>query len=287
MLRECRPNSPDDANFPRVKHIERSPPRSRKRFGQNFLTDRNTIDRIVRAIGPRVDDHIVEIGPGHGELTGELLKSGCQLQVIEIDRDLIADLRIRFPGLPITECDVLKHDFSDMARSARGAGKQLRIVGNLPYNISTPLLFKLFQSLEDIADLHFMLQLEVVDRIVAKPSSSNYGRLSVMAQYWCDATKLFAVSAAAFNPRPKVMSAVVRLVPRVTGPRAHNVALLEKLVTAAFSQRRKTIRNGLRSFLSAEDLAGLSLDPGLRPENLSVADFVSCANYVGGRKGDA
>jgi 16S rRNA (adenine1518-N6/adenine1519-N6)-dimethyltransferase len=248
--------------------------RSRKRFGQNFLVD---------AIDPKPGDRIVEIGPGHGELTGELAKSGCRLDVIEIDRDLIADLRCRYPALNVIEADVLKYDFSGLAKEVRARGKSLRIVGNLPYNISTPLLFKLFGHLADIRDMHFMLQLEVVERMTAGPSSGNYGRLSVMTRYYCETEKLFSVPATAFRPKPRVTSAIIRLRPRQSGERADDVAVLEAMVTEAFSRRRKTIRNALKSFLSEAEIASLSLDSNLRPENLSLSDYVTCANYVSRR----
>ena len=257
--------------------------RSRKRFGQNFLIDPNIIGRIIDAIAPRPGDSIVEIGPGHGELTGELMRSGCHLDVIEIDRDLIGDLRCRYPDLNVIEADVLKYDFAVLAEQARARGTPLRIVGNLPYNISTPLLFKLFRHLADIRDMHFMLQFEVVERMAAKPSSGNYGRLSVMSQYYCETIKLFSVPAAAFKPRPRVTSAIILLLPRQSGERADNVGTLEKIVTEAFSRRRKTIRNALRSFLSEAEIDALGLDPKLRPENLTVSDYVSCANYVNRR----
>lgn len=269
-----------------MKHRDAPPPvRSRKRFGQNFLHDRHTIDRIVGAIDPQPGDDIIEIGPGHGELTAGLRNRGCRLELIEIDRDLIAGLQMRYPGLSITECDVLKHDFSGMAATARARNARLRIVGNLPYNISTPLLFKLFRMLDDIGDMHFMLQLEVVERMVAKPSTSSYGRLTVMSQYHCHTEKLFAVPAAAFTPRPRVMSAMIRLTPRKDGPRAVNADILAEVVTAAFSQRRKTLRNALKSHLDTDELLSLSLDPGARPENLEVEDFVRCANLIAARNG--
>lgn len=233
------------------------------------------IGRIIAAIDPKPDDHIIEIGPGHGELTGDLLASGCSLTVIEIDRDLAAAVRVRYPGLNVIEADVLKVDFATLT-----GGGDVRIVGNLPYNISTPLLFKLFRCFEHIRDMHFMLQLEVVDRMVAGPDSNAYGRLSVMNQYYCEATKLFSVPATAFTPKPQVTSAIVRLTPRSKGPHAADLVTLEKIVNDAFSRRRKTIRNALRSWLSEDDLSALALDARLRPENLDVADYVRCANYI-------
>lgn len=252
---------------------------TRKRFGQNFLRDPNTIHRIVSAIDPRADDVIVEVGPGHGALTEQLVESGCRLHLVEIDFDLVDELRARYGNAAnIIQSDVLKLDLNSIKTD-----RPLRVVGNLPYNISTPLLFRLFQHIDQIQDMHFMLQLEVVDRIVAAPSTSAYGRLSVMCQYYCAPTRLFSVSAAAFVPKPKVMSSVIRLEPRQDGSRATDVQALERLLIQAFSQRRKTIRNAMKPFLENDDFETLSLDPGLRPENLTLDQFVACANHIAGR----
>jgi 16S rRNA (adenine1518-N6/adenine1519-N6)-dimethyltransferase len=255
---------------------------ARKRFGQNFLTDHGTIDRIIGAINPRAGELIVEIGPGHGALTRALSRSGCKLKVIEIDRDLAEEVRIAHPDIEVIVGDVLKLDLEAIFTADDPAkdGKQVRVVGNLPYNISTPLLFRLFKYIGHIIDMHFMLQLEVVERMVAGPSTPNYGRLSVMTQYYCEPEKLFAVPASAFTPKPKVMSAIVRLSQRTRGPGTDDFSILESLVNQAFSQRRKTIRNGMKSYLTAEELTHLGIDPGLRPENLSLSDFVRCADYA-------
>jgi len=256
----------------------------RKRFGQNFLRDGNTIDRIIAAVDPKPGEHIVEIGPGHGALTDRLARSGCRLHLIEIDFDLGRELAIKFgDSVDIIEADVLRFDLNDVPGE-----RPLRIVGNLPYNISTPLLFKLFRHMPDIRDMHFMLQLEVVDRIVARPSSPAYGRLSVMCQYHCRPAKLFSVPATAFFPKPKVMSSVIRMEPREPGAKqAADVQLLEDLLNRTFSQRRKTIRNAMKSFLAAEDFAALGLDPSLRPENLTPDQFVDCANFISSKRGSA
>lgn len=253
----------------------------RKRFGQNFLHDQNTIDRIISAINPRPEDHIVEIGPGHGALTDKLARSGCNLHLIEIDFDLARELKLKYDEkVDLIEADVLKFDFNSIVDS-----RPLRVVGNLPYNISTPLLFKLFQYIDDIRDMHFMLQLEVVDRIVAAPSTSTYGRLSVMCQYYCIPTRLFSVPASAFTPNPKVTSSVLRLEPREPdADQARDVVLLENLLRQAFSQRRKTIKNAMKPFLTGEDLNALALDPKLRPENLSLSQYVACANHIYARE---
>ncbi len=248
--------------------------RARKRFGQNFLTDGNVIRRLVDAIRPLASDRIIEIGPGHGALTAPLVSASGDLEVIEIDRDLVRELHTRFPDLVIHEADVLKLDLAKIVTPGT------RVVGNLPYNISTPLLFRLFPLTGQIRDMHFMLQLEVVDRLTAEPSSPAYGRLSVMAGYWCRAEKLFEVPPGAFTPAPKVTSAIVRLTPANHGEEARDVGVLGDVVTRAFNQRRKTIRNGLKGLVSEESLRELDIDPQLRPENLSLADYVRCANHL-------
>lgn len=249
--------------------------RARKRFSQNFLTDGNTVDRIVAAIAPRACERIIEIGPGHGALTDRLLASGCSLQVVEIDRDLAAGLRERYPGLDVIEHDILKLDLESLLSNG-----PVRLVGNLPYNISTPLLFKLFAHIDRIQDMHFMLQLEVVERMIARSSTSNYGRLSVMSQFYCDPEKLFSVAASAFTPKPKVMSSIVRLSPKARPVEVDDVDVLGDVVNRAFSQRRKTIRNALKSVISEADMQSLGLDPQLRPENLDLEDYAACANFV-------
>jgi 16S rRNA (adenine1518-N6/adenine1519-N6)-dimethyltransferase len=253
-----------------MKHIPR------KRFGQHFLTDQAVIAGIVAAIRPQADDAMVEIGPGLGALTAPLAAVLCHLHVIEIDRDLIARLPLAYPPgrLSMHAGDVLEFDFSALPR-------ELRVVGNLPYNISTPLLFHLARHAERIRDMHFMLQKEVVERMVALPGGGAYGRLSVMLQYRFDMHLLLEVAADAFSPPPQVDSAVVRMLPR---PRAQLTAAseagLEQVVRRAFGQRRKTLRNSLAGLLAAEDYAALALTPGLRAENLTVADFVAISNYL-------
>lgn len=253
--------------------------RARKRFGQNFLTDPNTVRRIVDAIRPASDDNMVEIGPGLGAMTEPLLARLEHLHVVEIDRDLIARLAVRFGSeqLTIHEGDALKFDFATLAAP-------LRVVGNLPYNISTPLLFHLAAFADRIRDMTFMLQKEVVMRIVAEPATADYGRLSVMLQYRFRVGRLFDVSPGAFTPAPKVMSSIVRLVP--LPPEALNAtdeALLERVVAAAFGQRRKTLRNTLREFMAEADFLALGIDSGLRGERLTVGDFVRIANHVSAR----
>ncbi|MGE5027382.1 MAG: 16S rRNA (adenine(1518)-N(6)/adenine(1519)-N(6))-dimethyltransferase RsmA [Betaproteobacteria bacterium] len=247
----------------------------RKRFGQNFLTDQGVIQAIVRAIDPQPGDVMAEIGPGLGALTDPLLKILPHLHVVEIDRDIITRLENNYPKarLTIHAGDALKFDFSSL-------GERIRVVGNLPYNISTPLLFHLSEYAGRIIDMHFMLQKEVVERMVAVPSTSEYGRLSVMLQYRFAMEMLFVVPPDAFHPAPKVESAIVRLIPYPTLPHpAQDEALFGAIVTAAFGQRRKTLRNTLKAYLDVEGFAALGIDPGLRAENLGVAEFVTIANY--------
>lgn len=259
---------------------------ARKRFGQNFLHDAGVIDRIVRAIHPLPGDALVEIGPGLGALTEGLLAAVPDLQVIELDRDLIPALRTQFfnyPQLKIHQADALQFDFHAIAD-----GRPLRIVGNLPYNISTPLIFHLLSHAGIIGDMHFMLQKEVVARLAAVPGDPAYGRLSLMAQYYCKVQPLFVVGPGAFRPAPKVDSAIVRLVPHQQLPYpADALPWLEQIVRTAFSARRKMLRKGLAPYLSAEDWVALAIDDKLRPENLTLADYVKIANWVAAREGAA
>ncbi|MCC5902459.1 MAG: 16S rRNA (adenine(1518)-N(6)/adenine(1519)-N(6))-dimethyltransferase RsmA [Halomonas sp.] len=254
--------------------------RARKRFGQNFLRDLGIISRIVRSIGPRDGDRLVEIGPGQGALTAPLLEATGKLEVIELDRDLIPGLRVQFfnyPEFVIHEGDALKFDFAAL----KGDGPALRVVGNLPYNISTPLIVHLLTMGNAIADMHFMLQKEVVERLAAEPGSTDWGRLSVMAQYYCHVDQLFIVPPEAFVPRPKVDSAIVRLTPHDSLPHtAEDPALLFELVKLAFGQRRKTLRNNLKGRVSVETLEALGIDPVRRPQTLSVEEYVTIANRV-------
>jgi 16S rRNA (adenine1518-N6/adenine1519-N6)-dimethyltransferase len=250
------------------------PHRARKRFGQNFLVDGNIIRRIVAAIAPQPGDNLVEIGPGLGALTRPVLAASGHLHVVEIDRDLIERLGAEFAGqaLEIHQGDALKFDFGAL-------GAELRVIGNLPYNISTPILFHLSEYADSILDMTFMLQKEVVERMVAEPGGSDYGRLSVMLQYRFRVDKQFDVAPGAFRPMPKVTSAIVRLTPRPPQELgARDAALLARIVSAAFGQRRKTLHNTLRDFAADAMLAELGIDPGLRGERLSVDDFVRIAN---------
>ena len=258
--------------------------RPRKRFGQHFLTDPGVIDAIVRAIDPQPHDTIVEIGPGQGAITEPLAKKAGNLHCVELDRDLAASLRRRFgsrDNVTFHEADALRFDFCSL-------GDSLRIVGNLPYNISTPLLFHLVDSRDCIDDMYFMLQKEVVDRMTASPGSKAYGRLGIMLGCHLSVDALFDVGPQCFDPPPAVMSAVVRLAPLGSErPVIDDQKLLGRLVATAFSQRRKTLRNALKTMVSDAELRSLGIDPGDRPESIPVSDYVALANYVSRRSGDS
>ena len=252
-------------------------PRPRKRFGQHFLTDRHYLARIVAAIEPRPGDAMLEIGPGTGLLTAELLATVEHLHVVEIDRDLAAGLRERFAPsrLTVHEGDAVEFDFARLPQP-------LRVVGNLPYNVSTPILFHVAEFAERIADCVFMLQKEVVERMVAGPGSAEYGRLSVMLQYRFEMAAALRVPPGAFTPPPKVDSAVVRMRPRGEGrARARDEARFARVVAAAFSQRRKTLRNALGALATPADFARAGIDPIRRGETLSVGEFIALSDSAG------
>lgn len=252
-------------------------PRARKRFGQHFLTDASVVDSIaaILAVGP--DDHVIEIGPGHGALTVPLAAACNNLTVIEVDRDLARTLRRRFPRVDVIEADVLSTDFVGLAV----AGGSVRVVGNLPYNIAAPIMMRLFDDCANglaLRDAHFMLQAEMADRLAAPPGTRARGRLSVVAQYHCGIEPLLTVDAAAFSPPPKVTSKFVRLTPRTPTLPAEDMAALHTVVRTAFGQRRKRLGNALKSL--DVDLPALGLDPGSRAEEMGVSDFVAMANQV-------
>jgi 16S rRNA (adenine1518-N6/adenine1519-N6)-dimethyltransferase len=254
---------------------------AKKRFGQNFLVDQSIITSLVDAINPQEGEMLIEIGPGLGALTKPLLSRVTELHVVEIDRDIVSWMNTEYKmpsyeknNLIIHNVDALKFDFSSL-------GKHLRVTGNLPYNISTPILFHLLDNLPNIADMHFMLQKEVVERMVAAPATPAYGRLSVMLQYYLQMEYLITVPPEAFNPAPKVESAFVRCVPHTTLPFvAKDTDLFAQVVLAAFSQRRKTIRNTLKPFLNDDDFIKLEIDAQRRAETFSVAEFVVMTNYL-------
>lgn len=253
-----------------VKH------RARKRFGQNFLTDEKVIYSIVSAINPLPGQSLIEIGPGQGALTFELLESVGEMQAVEIDRDLIRYLREtsrQYGQLELIEADALTVDFRDL-------GQSLRIVGNLPYNISTPLILHLLAYVDVVQDMHFMLQKEVVQRMAAKSGSKTYGRLSVMTQSVCDARLLFLVPPECFTPAPKVESAIVYLAPRKVPLEISDRTHFAAIVTEAFNQRRKTLRNVWRNRITPEELEQLDINPTLRPERVTLEEFVKVSNFL-------
>jgi 16S rRNA (adenine1518-N6/adenine1519-N6)-dimethyltransferase len=264
-----------------VKHIKKQTGhQARKRFGQNFLQDQAIIDDILAAISPSENDHMVEIGPGQGAITAPLVDSGATIDVVELDRDLIPILEKKFSGksnLTIHAADALNFDFSSLVSN----DVPLRVIGNLPYNITTPLLFHLLDQAEHISDMCFMLQKEVVERICAQPGTKSYGRLSIMIQYYCEAELLFIVPPEAFDPIPKVDSAIIYLKP-LAKPRGgdSDVGVLNKLVTAAFSQRRKTLSNTLKNIVSSDQILAVGLQPEQRAETVTIEQFVALANLV-------
>jgi len=257
---------------------------ARKRFGQNFLNDQSVIDNIVAAIDPRLEDHLVEIGPGLGALTEPVAAKIEQMSVVELDRDLAKRLQehpVLGKKLTIHQGDALAFDFSQLAKP----GQRLKVFGNLPYNISTPLMFHLFEQADIIENMHFMLQKEVVLRLCARPNTKAYGRLSVMAQYYCKMIPVLEVGPHCFVPPPKVDSAVIRLEPYRELPYpAIELSMLQHVVTQAFSQRRKTVRNSLRGVLSSDEMQQIGVDSTYRAEQVSLEQFVNIANYLSGKQ---
>ncbi|MES2141270.1 MAG: 16S rRNA (adenine(1518)-N(6)/adenine(1519)-N(6))-dimethyltransferase RsmA [Pseudomonadota bacterium] len=256
------------------------PFQTRKRFGQHFLHEGFMVDKIVSAINPKKTDNMLEIGPGLGALTQRLLPHLTSLTVVELDKDLIPLLEkqcAHLGELTIYQADALKFDLQSLGTT----NTPWRVVGNLPYNISTPLLFHLLGQISFIQDMHFMLQKEVVNRMVAQPGDEDYGRLSVMIQYYCEAKKLFIVKPGAFQPPPKVDSAVIRLIPYQIQPwQADDPVLLAEIVRTAFSHRRKMLRNNLGKLINAKQFELLGIDPKNRPEQLSIADYVKISNFL-------
>jgi len=251
--------------------------RTKKALGQHFLHDRSVVDRIIQAVNPKPGDRIVEIGPGAGALTFPLLARHGSLTAIEFDRDLIAPLgeaALAHGALEIIQADVLSVDFSALA-----AGSPLRVVGNLPYNISSPILFHLLEHADAVVDMHFMLQREVVERMAAGPGSKVYGRLSVMLQAACEVQALFLVPPSAFRPPPKVDSAVVRLQPRSRSD-VLDQSMFARVVRHAFSQRRKTLHNALDEICTDAEMRHCGIDPGARAERIEVADYIVLANFL-------
>lgn len=255
-----------------MKHI------ARKRFGQNFLKDPAVLDAIIDAIAPRPEDIMVEIGPGMGAMTERLLPCLKRMDAVELDRDLVSFLQKKFKDSPLTihQGDALAFDFQSLQQAP---GQKIRIVGNLPYNISTPLLFHLMAFADHVRDQHFMLQKEVVERMAAGHGTKAYGRLSIMLQWRYDIDMLFTVPPTAFSPAPKVDSAIVRMIPK-TSPVPCNPENLSKVVTQAFSQRRKIIRNNLAPLFSETELEKMGIDPAKRPEQLTLEQFIALSNQL-------
>ena len=245
-------------------------PRARKRFGQHYLVDEGVLQHIADVVRPRPEDRLMEIGPGHGALTDYLFGQVGRFVAVELDRDLIAPLKARFPGIELISADILKVDLAEIL-----APPGWRLVGNLPYNITSPLLLKLFDHLPLISDMHFMFQRELGARLTGKPGTKSWGRLGVVTQYYCEVEALFDVRPEAFAPPPKVHSQVIRLRPRQNREKV-DMASFNKVLQLAFSARRKRIANGLKT-LQVDWLAA-NVDPGVRPDDLSVADFVNLAN---------
>ena len=253
---------------------------ARKRFGQNFLHDENVIRKIVDAISAVEGDHLLEIGPGLGALTKELAKTGATIHCVELDADLAKSLRTEFQeydSIKIIEGDALKFDLSSIATEKRS----LRVIGNLPYNISTPIIFHLLKNSELIRDMTFMLQLEVIQRMVSKVGRRNYGRLSLMVQYYCEVEHLFNVASSAFSPKPKVVSALARLKPHnTTSIRAKDSDCLQTVIRTAFNQRRKTLRNSLRTIIPEALLDRIAINKNLRPQNITLNEYVEISNAI-------
>ena len=252
--------------------------RPRKRFGQNFLTDSLVVQQIIAAIDPEPGQLILEIGPGRAALSQPLAESGAELHLLEIDRDLAASLRSFFAGrehITVHQGDALEMDYASMT-----GGRPFRLAGNLPYNISTPLLFHVLRWHDLIIDMHFMLQQEVVQRMAAQPGGKTWGRLSVMCPYRCAVIPLFRVPPASFTPAPRVESTVVRLLPHAKPPvHIDDKKAFERLVSQAFSLRRKKLRNSLRGLLDEKQISALGIDPGARPETLGLEEFAALANH--------
>lgn len=251
----------------------------RKRFGQNFLTDSTVLHNIALAIAPKANQHIIEIGPGQGALTEYLLKHPISLDVIELDRDLVALLTEKYKhtnNITIHSGDALNFDYNTLQTSE----KKLRIVGNLPYNISSPLLFKLFDHLDIIEDMLFLLQKEVVDRLTAEVNTKHYGRLSIMSHYFCDSYKVLDIKPSSFYPAPKVNSAFIHMIPIERPLKAQNFKHFSDTVRQAFCYRRKMISNSLKDIITPTELEKLGINPNARPQELSIDDYIRISNHL-------
>ena len=257
--------------------------RAKRRFGQNFLRDQQAIDSVINAIAPESSESFVEIGPGYGALTEALVTHAQRVELVEIDRELSQMLQERYayhPGVSVHCADILRFDLARIAPE----GSKFRVVGNVPYNISTPILFRLLEFASCIQDMHLMLQREVAQRLVASPGGGDYGRLSVMAQYRCQMMRFFDVPPQAFHPVPKVFSSLVRLVPIQAGPKACRDKDLRTIVTRCFMHRRKTIRNGLKGYLDESEISQCHVEPERRPQTLTLADFIALADVFSAKR---
>ena len=255
---------------------------AKKRFGQNFLTDESYLNIIIKQINACAIDDLIEIGPGLGAMTKHLINQAASITAIEIDKDCIKYLNNNYQNqnLKIIEQDVLKIDFLDLIKN-----QKTRIIGNLPYNISTPLIIKLLRISDNIKDMTFLLQKEVVDRLAAKPNNRQYGRLSIIAQYYCEIEALTEVPPHAFSPAPKVQSQLVRLTPRKTiHNKINDIKLLEKITQVAFNQRRKQLKSAVKSLFTEDELISLNINPKLRPENLEISDYIKLAQNIDSKK---
>ena len=251
--------------------------KAKKQFGQNFLHDAFILQRIADLINPSLEENFIEIGPGLGALTDYIDTRVKHLTLVEIDKDLIRDLQLKYlddDKVTLIEGDALRFKIREVT------DQPIRLIGNLPYNISTPLLFHFFSQIQLITDMHFLLQKEVVQRLCAQPGTKQYGRLSIMAQYYCRCDYLLDVPPEAFHPQPKVDSAVIRLKPEPIKYKAHDILQLEMIVKDAFIHRRKTISNALKGHVTQEQLTALGIDPKARPENLSIEQFITITNQV-------
>ncbi len=256
--------------------MNKSQHKAKKRFGQNFLIDESIIFQIIQSIMPESDETLVEIGPGLGAMTRPLLKAAKKMTVVELDRDLIEYLKT-LDGLTVINEDILKVDLTKLCPQ----GQKLRIVGNLPYNISTPIIFHLLANVEMVDDMHFMLQKEVIDRMAATPGDSAYSRLSIMVQRYCEVVPLLEIPPESFDPAPKVMSQFVRLIPYQGNPYGiKDDAIFFDVVKEAFSMKRKMLRNNLKPLMTQDEIAALGIEPTLRAENLNIEDFVTLSNYL-------
>lgn len=266
-----------------MKKSDNQSHKAKKHFGQNFLVDDYYISTIINSLNVTKDDFVLEIGPGLGAMTKHIINNAGYFAAVEIDKDLIEHLKNIFPTINLINLDILKFDFEKFFHEINinnNHPKKIKVIGNLPYNISTELLFRFFDNIEYIDEMHIMLQQEVVDRIIAKPNNKTYGKLSVMSQYFCDIEEVVTLTPDAFNPPPKVYSKFIKLKALNKDHDKNKVKLLNKVTTAAFQMRRKVINNNLKALLSLEEFEKLNINPKLRAENLTLSDFLNITDYL-------